>query len=319
MKNSAVTDDSLFTDEEIGGTPDEFGGGDDDTDVSAEAEPITEGEPPAPESDELTESTEPTEETESIGTDTNTDTNLDESKLQSFADQLSSFDDAAMAAIVRGMADESRQALCSAVAATLSDEQLQQCGLSKGTNMGGTPLDDDEAKLQETMAEAQPESMSGGMFMSLNNASKGSKLDQPHKHSVELARMKADQLLTRARAVNQKNPAVITNDQLEAIEAQLQGNKCMSLLQADHGELLPISNLVAMGERMVAGNNDADLLNVKTLNMSLTGSTDTSVAGTAQPVKTPVASGFDEAEAAKAAEERWKGGKVDKTTPAMNV
>jgi len=310
MKNSAATDDSLFTDEEVGGTPDEFGG-DDETVSAAEAE-TGESEPPIADPEESVESTEETD--EAAG---NVSPDLDESKLQAFADQLSSFDDPAMAAIVRGMADESRQALCSAVAGTLSDEQLQQCGLSKGVNMAGGTPDPDEAELQETMAEAKPESMSGGMFMSLNSTNKAKTPEQPHKHSVELARMKGDQLLTRARAVHQKNPAVITVDQLEAIEAQLQGDKCMSLLRDDHGELLPISNLVAMGERMVAGNNDADLLNVKTLNMSLTGSTDNGVAGTAQPAKTPKSGGFDEAEAAKAADERWSGGKATLTTPSM--
>lgn len=98
------------------------------------------------------------------------------------------------------------------------------------------------------------------------------------------------------------------------VEAKLQGQKCMSLLEPDHGDLQPITVLVSMGERMVKGDSDSDLLEVKTLNMSLTGVAD---GGQPRPVKVPAApsNGFDEAEASKAAEERWKS--VDKTTPAM--
>lgn len=291
MKDSP--DKPLFDDEELAGTtPD-----DESTDKAAAGNEST---------DDSTSVAETDESTDTSGNGTTPE--LDESKLQAIADQLASLDDEAMAAAVRGMPDESRQALCSAVAATLSDEQLGQCGLSKGTAMA---MDEDEAQLQEDMAVARPE-QTGSTFMSLNNTKKTGEV---HPHSLKLAEMMGKELLSRARVVHSKNPAVITAEQIENIEAKLQGQKCMSLLEPDHGDLQPITVLVSMGERMVKGDNDSDLLEVKTLNMSLTG-----VAEGGQPraVKVPAqnSSGFNEAEATQFAAERWK--TLDKTTPAMN-
>jgi hypothetical protein len=173
-------------------------------------------------------------------------------------------------------------------------------------------MDEDEVQLQEDMAVARPEHSAGSISMSLTPAK--AKPGENHPHSLELAQMKANDLLSRARAVHSKNSAVITAEQLEAIEAKLQGQKCLSLLKSDNGDLQPITVLVAMGERMVKGDGDADLLEVKTLNMSLTGSE----GGQAKPVKVPDqnTNGFNEAEATKLAEERWKS--PDKTTPAMH-
>lgn len=237
---------------------------------------------------------------------------LDEPALQAIADQFSSLDDAAMAAVVRGMPDESRQALCSAVAGTLSDEQLEQCGLAKGQSMAGDGMDD-ESQLEDDMANARPENNAGSTFMSLTTPPKKAAAAETHPHSLELAQLKADQLLSRARAVHSKNSAVITAEQLEGIEAQLQGQKCLSLLKPDHGTLQPISVLIAMGELMVKGDSNADLLDVKTLNMSLTGDDD---GFGAKPVKANnSASNFDEAAAIKAAEDRWKS--PNQTTPSF--
>lgn len=252
---------------------------------------------------------------------------LDEAKLQSIADQLQSLDDPAMAAVVRGMADESRQAFCAAVAGTLSDEQLEQCGLSKSASMSGNGdqdgdqtagTDPDEAQLQDDMAQAKPGISGGGSFMSLTNAAAAGKTKvQPHPHSKELAETKAASWLDRAKAVHSKNSAVITAEQIEGIEAVLQGERCMSLLEKDHGaslgedmNLLPITTLITMGERMVKGESNADLLKVKTLNMSLTGDDD----GKTKPVKITTPGNFDEESAKKEAEERWK---KPNATPVM--
>lgn len=233
---------------------------------------------------------------------------IDEGAMQAMADQLASLDDNAMGALVRGMPDESRQSLCSAVAGTLSDEQLEQCGLSKSVDMAGAGAPDQDPELQSDMDEAQPEQPLGGTFMSLTQPKKKA---QPHPHSAELARMKATKLLDRAKAVHAKNPAVITEEQLAGIEANLQGQRCLSLLEPNNGDLAPITLLVAMGERMVQGESNDDLLKVNTVNMSLTGDED---CNTAKPVKKPSHGGFDDDEAKKFAEERWS---KKNQTPAM--
>lgn len=254
---------------------------------------------------------------------------INEAALQEFADQLSAMDDQTAMALVRGMPDESRQTFCAAVAGTLSDEQLSQCGLSKagagndcedrepkGSNSRVDDNSDsnsasDDSALQISMAKAKPEQMPGGTYMSLNASATTS---NEKAYALELAQLKAEKLLGRARAVHAKNPNVITAEQIEQTEALLQGEKCLSLLKSDAGDLQPILTLVAMGERMVNGDNA--LLEVKTLNMSLTGA----VGGDdkARPVDmTPKNSnGYDDKEANKLADERW-GKNASRTTPAM--
>lgn len=261
------------------------------------------------------------------------ESNIDESAFQELADQLSSLDDESMMALVRGMPDESRQAMCSAVAGTLSDEQLQQCGLAKGENMSETgdgdgdemgagagdgDGDESDAALQTSMANAKPEQMPGGMNMSLNGAEKITKgATKPHAHSLELAQLKAEKLVSRARAVHEKNPACITADQIEQMEAQLQGAKSLSLLEPDFGDFKAFNILVSMGERMVNSDNDADLLETKTVNMSLTGD-ETATGGSPRAVKMTAkgnSNGYDEEEAKKLADAEF--GK-SKGTPSFH-
>jgi hypothetical protein len=265
------------------------------------------------------------------------------------------------------MPDESREALCSIVAGTLSDQQLAKCGLSGAANMstsgssdngsgdlgdedqspggagnpdapghekdtqgmkgnassknaagaswgGGTISDDpansgqhaDAAALQAAMDKAKPEVTPGGMNMSQAGAATGSK-SKPHPHSLELAELKAEHWLGRARAVHAKNPNAITANMLEGYEAAFQGAKSLSLLKPDFGDLAAIPLQITTAERMVNGEDNSTLTENRTggaRNMSLAGAG----ASKAQAVPMPKANanGFNEEEAKKVAEDRWK-------------